>query len=199
MNLNRFYRTLGGVPRWSIVRLSRQQNVLEHTALVAMYAYDIAQIIDYDGDIGELLVQCLQHDLPEVETGDLPSPVKSAISNKSAIGEYEDDIMRRRFGVHTGAVDAKMHEILKVADLLEGVLKLTEELTCGNRSVLAVLSSLTSLLFERVAKMEISEEKRDKLQAAVEVAIYDEVEGYDGIRSGVESEGMRFWAKLLQS
>ena len=197
MKLSRYYRTLGGVPRWSIVRLTRPQNVLEHTALVAMYAWDIAQIIDYKGDRGELLRQCLHHDLPEVETGDLPSPIKSRISNKSVIGEYEDEILGRRFDIRSGDVDSNMHEILKVADLLEGVLKLAEELAVGNRSVLAVLCSLTSMLFDRVDKLECSEEHRILLRHNIDQAIKSEMAEYDGIRSDLEGGGFEYWQKVL--
>ncbi len=197
MKLSRNYRTLGSVPRWSIVRLTRPQNVLEHTALVAMYAYDIARILDYRGDMGELLRQCLHHDLPEVETGDLPSPIKARISNKTTIGQYEDDILQRRFDILEVSVDSNMHEILKVADLLEGVLKLTEELANGNRGVMAVLCSLTSMLFERVSKLEFDDDKKRALLVAVEEAIRDEMTGYDGIRSDLEGEGFLFWKKML--
>ena len=197
MKLSRYYRTLGGVPRWSIVRLTQPQNVLEHTALVAMYAHDIAKILGYEGDMGELLRQCLHHDLPEVETGDLPSPIKSRISNKATIAKYEDEILSRRFDISDESVDANMHEILKVADILEGVLKLSEELAVGNRAVLAVLCSMTSMLFERIDKLEFAEDKRLSLKHNVVQAIKDEMSGYDGIRSELEGQGFEFWRSIL--
>lgn len=182
--MNRNYRTLGAVPRWSILRLVRPQTVLEHTALVALYASDICQLCELDDYTPEAVVLALRHDLPEVEMGDLPSPVKRRISNPETIELYEDEIFERRFNMGHPFSDTA-HDVVKVADLLEAVLKLTEELAAGNRSVEKVLHGLTAMLRDKVSRLPYPE----RLWDAIQDAISDEYHGCDGIGHPKESAG----------
>jgi 5'-deoxynucleotidase len=190
---NRHYRTLGYVPRWSIMRLNRSQSVLEHTALVAMYALDIMEAIKYQGDWLEVVDLALKHDLPEVESGDLPSPVKRSISTPGKMQEYEDDIMKRRFGSPTEYTE-DAHDIVKVADLLEAVLKLAEEYSTGNRSVFGVLCGLTAYLNDAVSKLAGAQFLWDDIHRAID----DELFGQDGIRTPREDESSFFWQEALK-
>lgn len=192
-SFNRNYRTLGQVPRWSIVRLTRPQSVLEHTALVAFYANEIADIINYDGPRGPLLWEALCHDLPEVETGDLPSPVKKRLSTPQLLADYEADIMERRFGHDNHTADNKMHKIIKCADLLEAVLKLTEEKAAGNRAVNSVLYAMTDMLFQRADFLDPTGD----LTKHIVHAIRDEFFGTDGVRAVTnEKKGKVFWMSI---
>lgn len=192
-SFNRNYRTLGQVPRWAILRMTREQSVLEHTALVAYYAHNIADIINFEGDRGALLWEALSHDLPEVETGDLPSPIKGRITTPEILGEYEEHIMAKRFGVEEHTKDSSMHRIIKCADLLEAVLKLTEEKAAGNRSVGSVLAAMTDMLFSKADMLD----PVGDLKNHIVKAIRDEFFGCDGVKSVTnEKAGSVFWMNL---
>lgn len=73
---------LSHVPRWGIVRHSRQQSVAEHTFRMTMIAREIVVRClpsDYLVSWPEFLWTCLTHDADESVTGDVPTPAKIAL------------------------------------------------------------------------------------------------------------------------
>lgn len=197
----REYRTLGEVPRWSIVRLNKEQSVLEHTGLVAMYTLDICEILNYQWntkpiDVRAALKWALHHDYPEVVSGDIPSPVKKMISTKEGIAEFEERIFNNRFGIYTPELPEYIENIVKTADLLEAVLKLTSELARGNRTVMGVLPGLTELLFDHAARSFVDQPTCKELKNELVAAISDEFHGTDGV-GGLKGAD-KFWNELLK-
>ena len=68
---------LSNIKRWGIVEMSRPQSVAEHSFNVAIICKVLAEKIGLcDGAQINLLAWALMHDLPEVVTGDIPSPLK---------------------------------------------------------------------------------------------------------------------------
>lgn len=189
-------RTLGQVPRWAIVRLNREQSVLEHTALVTMYVADIAHILGYKGDFGALLLEALRHDFPEVCTGDLPSPVKKEISTPAQMDAYEQRVLVTRYGIDEGCPDSEMHQIVKLADILEATLKLTEELASGNRSVERLLKGMTEILFSAIDGYS-DHPRYGQLRASIVNALENEYFGHDGIGIQQSGSGKAFWDELI--
>jgi 5'-deoxynucleotidase YfbR-like HD superfamily hydrolase len=96
-------------------------------------------MIGWDGDYAELMRYALCHDLDETVTGDIPGPAKRLAWDK---GEAEDalrGIMTDKYGCDV--VDARssapgsIRAIVSVADSIDEVCYLTEEILSGNRWV----------------------------------------------------------------
>ena len=67
------------IGRWSLMRNTRTENVLEHSATVAMFAHALALLRNINGgslDADRIGMLALYHETGEVLTGDLPTPVK---------------------------------------------------------------------------------------------------------------------------
>lgn len=69
------------IKRWSLMHSSQPESVLEHSAVVAMLAMLVAEIAESFGnkvDLGVMLSHALLHDVTEVLTGDVVTPVKKS-------------------------------------------------------------------------------------------------------------------------
>ena len=68
------------ITRWSLMRNSYEENIQEHSHMVAVLAHALAVIRNrYFGgcvDEGAVAVAALYHDASEILTGDLPTPIK---------------------------------------------------------------------------------------------------------------------------
>ena len=138
------------IPRWVLMRNTRQENICEHSYDVAVLAHALALLENtrFGGavDAKQCVMIALYHDLPEILTGDMPTPVK-----------YVDDTMRNAYRqVESGAIgqllqllpddlrepyaallqpsDAFKTEkrFVKAADKLSALIKCEEELKQGN-------------------------------------------------------------------
>ena len=163
-NFNALVSRIKYIPRWSLMRQSRQEYLAEHTTEVMQIAHTLAAVANakFGADVDEKnIVLCgLYHDISEILTGDMPTPVK-----------YNDDILKKAYKdmeakatdkmIETVADDIKGHiapfvtadvlnereqKILKAADKLSALIKCMEELQCGNAEFkLAFESTKTSL------------------------------------------------------
>lgn len=121
----------GHVNRFQIVRTQREQTIAEHMYQTAMIADLLAREIvpDWDDDTRNKLVWlCLIHDIPEVMSGDIPTPAKS----HAKIHEGEQDVTREFWRDRVGRpkvekIDPLMMDIMKLADLVEPILFLSIE------------------------------------------------------------------------
>lgn len=120
----------GHVTRWHMVRTSREQNLAEHQYLVTMYAREIADKVlnNYtDTDRLNLITWCLEHDTPEILTGDIPTPAKRRLQETFKEGEdpledLEDSIASKNYREAKKLVHGTRLEIVtKLADLIDGV------------------------------------------------------------------------------
>lgn len=89
-NLYSFVSTLSGVNRFSMLKLVHKENCLEHTGMIAIFAYTIAEQInarilketakDRNAvqllDTGTVLLKAVVHDFDEAVTGDVVRPTK---------------------------------------------------------------------------------------------------------------------------
>lgn len=71
------------ITRWSLMHCQQRETVLEHSAVVALLALlagEIAQSLGEKVDIGQMMGHAILHDVTEVLTGDVVTPVKKASS-----------------------------------------------------------------------------------------------------------------------
>ena len=116
MEITDIIRT-GHISRWGIVRVHRQQSIAEHMYKVAMISEIIArEVVPQWGDDkrNHLIWNALIHDLPEILSGDIPTPAKKKIN----AGVIDDEFWGNRKG-KPKRVDETVEHIIKVADMAE--------------------------------------------------------------------------------
>lgn len=124
---------LSTIPRWQIVDLDRQQSVAEHTLGVMMIAMDIVRewkdiretryvgeelaYVDFQEVERVVMQSALYHDLPEIYTGDIPTPMKQAMGPEAMerIKQIERSFLPKPVASGREAV------IIKCADIIEGM------------------------------------------------------------------------------
>ncbi len=139
------------IARWGLMRNSHPENVQEHSLQVAMIAHCLAVIArDVFGkniNVERAVVIAMYHDVGEILTGDLPTPVKYYDANiKSAYGNIEDIAKERELSLLPPALlegyrdaffpslesDAYLERLVKAADKLSAYIKCIEEEGAGN-------------------------------------------------------------------
>ena len=154
------------IPRWVILRRTRQQFLAEHSYFVTVYAKQVAELIKWEGDMGELLTYALIHDIEETVTGDIPGPIKRAAFNKDDAGLAMNNVMLDKFGkdvvMDKHFAPADVRAIVSVADSIEEVCFLMEERLMGNSQwIQPVIEEATERLAARWDKLEGGEEILD--------------------------------------
>ncbi len=119
--------------RWQIVRVAREQTLAEHMYLVWVLTRAFARAANFSySDCGLAESWALEHDVPEVITGDLATPVKRAL--REAV-PHDDPIRRIELALsdsyrelHAKTKDrAWVYDLVKLADVFEAVLFLHTE------------------------------------------------------------------------
>ena len=139
------------INRWPLMRNIRTENVQEHSLQVAMVAHALALIRNkyFDGDLdpNQVATIAMFHDVSEVITGDLPTPVK--YSNPVIRDEYKkiEKLAEQKLinmapdefrNDYAQLIDHHHHDkditfIVKAADVICAYLKTLEELSAGNK------------------------------------------------------------------
>ena len=143
------------INRWALMRNTQTENLSEHTLDTAFIAHALV-VIDNKRFGGKLnpehaAVLAMYHDVTEIMTGDMPTPVKYfnsdlkkayKVAEKSA-GEklisYLPDDMQEEIGccINPCEKDADYAPFIKAADRLSAIAKCIEEKNTGNREFLS--------------------------------------------------------------
>ena len=136
------------IARWALMRITRTENVEEHSYEAAVLAHALAVIgrdVFHKGlDPDKIAVAALFHDAPEIITGDMPTPIKYYNpSLKDAYQQVEaaaqDKLLSMLPPELTPAYEPLVREsdpgvrrYVKAADKLSAYIKCVEELKAGN-------------------------------------------------------------------
>ena len=136
------------IGRWGLMRNTVQENIQEHSHMVAVLAHALAVIRrdKFGGtvDPGHVAAVALYHDATEIFTGDLPTPVKyanpdiqaayKAIEQNAAdrLAATLPEELRPSFAGLLSETDPVVTDLVKAADKLSAYLKCLEELKAGN-------------------------------------------------------------------
>ncbi|WP_151995311.1 5'-deoxynucleotidase [Buttiauxella massiliensis] len=155
------------INRWPLMRNVRTENVSEHSLQVAMVAHALAVIKNrkFNGQINaeHVALLAMYHDVSEVLTGDLPTPVKyfntqiaheykaiEKIAQQKLIDMVPEelrDIWAPLIDEHRSSDEERA--IVKQADALCAYLKCLEELSAGNNEFLLAKGRLEKTLADR--------------------------------------------------
>ena len=152
--------------RWSLMRNTETENIQEHSLEVAMVAHNLAALKnEYFGgnvDINKVAVIAMYHEVSEIFTGDMPTPIKYFDPKlRELYGEVEtlaqekmlSTLPERLQAVYkpfiVDAEDNPEWPIVKAADTISAYMKCVNELKAGNDefkeahdSILAKLKAL---------------------------------------------------------
>lgn len=125
-------RRAGRVVRYHTNPLVIHEDVAQHTFNVMNILLDVM-----GGNISRnLLLAALLHDQGEYATGDIPSPVKRGVVGaavKEHLDNVEEEAVRALYpNLPTIHLSGEEKVLLKFADLLDGLIKSTEEVRMGN-------------------------------------------------------------------
>ncbi len=138
------------IKRWGLKRNAHEENVMEHSWEVSVIAHTLALIKNryYGGnvDANAIAAAALYHDITEVITGDLPTPIKYHSNEiSSAYKQIEKQAEKELLNLLPAELLADFqaliqHEqmppehvqIIKAADKISAYLKCQAELKAGN-------------------------------------------------------------------
>lgn len=147
------------INRWALMKNTREENLSEHSSDVAAIAHAIAVLknLRFGGNVNadRAAVLGLYHDMPEIITGDMPTPVKYHSQNlRSAFLEVENEACERLLSMLPDDMkqsfcpfffkeegDEYLWKIVKAADKISALIKCIEEEKSGNREFSHALES----------------------------------------------------------
>ena len=137
------------IKRWSLMRSIREENIMEHSQAVAVIAHALALITNKicggNVDVNKTVLLAQYHEVGEVITGDLPTPIKYFNPEiKTAYKDLEKTACKRILEMLPEELKGEYEKyvlpdendyefkLVKGADRLAAYLKCVEELKFGN-------------------------------------------------------------------
>ena len=154
---NKFFAMLSRmkyINRWGLMRNTIRENIAEHSLETAMIAHALAVInnVYYGGTINpdRVAVYAMYHDVPEIITGDLPTPVKYfapeiresyQVVEEAAVKKLLASMPEKMRDVYAAVLKEEAREeeyqtLVKAADKLSALVKCVEEKKMGNQDFL---------------------------------------------------------------
>lgn len=165
------YSRMKYINRWALMKNTRSENLSEHSADVAAIAHAIAVLknLRFGGKVNaeRAAVLGLYHDMPEIITGDMPTPVKyHSKTLHNAFLEVEVEACSRLLSMlpedmkkeyspffFKAEGDEYLWKIVKAADKISALIKCIEEEKAGNREFSKALESTK----KAIQKMQLPE------------------------------------------
>lgn len=144
-----FLNRMKYIRRWSLMRSVREENIMEHSQQVAVISHALGLITNkkFGGnvDINKIVLLAQYHEVGEVITGDLPTPIKYFNTEiKCAYKDLEKgasekilkmlpDFMQESYREYIlPDTNSEEYKLVKFADRLSAYLKCIEEIKAGN-------------------------------------------------------------------
>lgn len=137
------------IHRWGLMRNGLQENVQEHSHMVAVLAHALAcirrDVFGKPANPDTCAAAALFHDVSEILTGDLPTPVKyfnpsimkdykevERLSKEKLLTYLPDELKETYRPLIFEDADEDVKAFVKAADRLAAYIKCVEELKAGN-------------------------------------------------------------------
>ena len=158
------------IARWGLMRNSRSENIAEHSLEVAIITHLLCELRNRrfggDIDVSKAVLTAVYHDVPEIITGDLPTPVKYYDPEIKAaykrvehaavdklLSSIPEDLQGGYEPLFDEEADPEITTIVKAADKLSALIKCIEERRSGN----ADFSEAERQTLEAIKKMRLPE------------------------------------------
>ena len=149
---NHFYAYISRmrcVKRWALMRNTEEENIQEHSHMVAVLAHALAlirtRVFGLPTDANTVAVAALYHDATEILTGDMPTPIKyynpeirdayrkvEAVASDKLLSMLPQEL-RADYEPILKSEDETTKKLVKAADKLSAHIKCIEELKAGNQ------------------------------------------------------------------
>lgn len=158
------------INRWALMRNIQEENICQHSMETAAFAHALALIKNkyFGGNLNadRAAVLALYHDMPEIITGDLPTPVKYFNEDmKEVYSKVEENACEKLLSMLPEDLkedysplffkekeDEYLWKIVKAADKISALTKCLEEKKAGNREFDSALETTKNSI--REMKME---------------------------------------------
>lgn len=137
------------ITRWGLMRNSRSENIAEHSLEVAIITHLLCELRNrrFGGnvDVAKAVLTAVYHDVPEIITGDLPTPVKyydpeiksaykkvEVAAKEKLLSSIPEDLRDGYVTLFDEESDPETAAIVKAADKLSALIKCIEERRSGN-------------------------------------------------------------------
>jgi 5'-deoxynucleotidase len=153
------------IDRWSLMRNIMKENVAEHSFNVSLITHSLCSIANevFNKNINteRAVTLSLFHDVTEVFTGDIPTPVKhhnrdilknfrdiEKLAAKRLVNQAPEELKHVYKSVIDEKQEVEVSRFIKAADLLDAYLKCLTELTAGNREFIVAKTQIEEKIFE---------------------------------------------------
>lgn len=136
------------ITRWGLMRNTFSENIQEHSHMVAVLAHALAlirrDILGQPADPERCATAALFHDVPEILTGDLATPIKyfnpaikeaykqvEQVSGEKLLSRLPEQL-QDSYAPFVLETDPETTTIVKAADKISAHIKCIEELKAGN-------------------------------------------------------------------
>ncbi len=154
------------INRWALMRNVQEESICQHSMETAAFAHALALIKNklFGGSINadRVAVLALYHDMPEIITGDLPTPVKYFNEDmKEVYSKVEENACAKLLSMLPDELkddysplffkedeDEYLWKIVKAADKISALTKCLEEKKAGNREFDSALVSTEKAIRE---------------------------------------------------
>lgn len=154
------------ISRWGLMRNLRYENIAEHSLDTAILAHLLCELrnVRFGGNVdpSKAVLYAVFHDVPEIITGDLPTPVKysnPAISEaykqveadavETLLKGVPEDLRGKYAEIFDEENDIEVRKLVKAADKISALIKCLEERASGNTDFIeaerATLESLKAM------------------------------------------------------
>lgn len=137
------------INRWALMRSTERENIMEHSAQVAIIAHALAVIgntyFNKNYDENKVATLALFHETSEVITGDLPTPVKyfnpeicsaykalEDVANDKLLGMLPEEMKATYCGIMKADKNNEETALVKYADRIAAYVKCLTELKVSN-------------------------------------------------------------------
>ena len=172
-NFNALLARLKYIPRWSLMRQNVEEDLAQHTSDVALIAHTLCLLsnrkFDRNVNCEKVAVAALYHDVSEILTGDMPTPVK--YNNRDIMSAYKaieshavnklletsDPDIKEDLRPYMTQESLTEYEkkLLKAADKICALTKCMEELQSGNKE----FESAYKTTYQSLEEMDMDEVK----------------------------------------
>ena len=153
------------ITRWSLMRNALDENIQEHSHMVAVLAHALGvirrDVFHVPCNPDEAATVALFHDSAEILTGDLPTPIKyhsneirdaykevEALACRKLLATLPEELRGAYEPLLAGETEARVHDLVKAADKLSAYIKCIEERKAGNNEFLSAEAQTRKLLEE---------------------------------------------------
>jgi len=139
------------IPRWSIARRVKDQNVAEHSYYTTLYASMLCDRIGVPSDFKlRVLELALYHDMEEIFTGDIPGPAKRILAKEEGYTDHiiphVKTVIPSYFTKHE-TNDPNAALIVKFASLVDEAMWMATDMQLGNKSLNLPMQNTTSRMY----------------------------------------------------